>query len=124
MYAARLTLQITLSIPQFLQNKNIFLYNVLLSGYTLYCNTILLFVKLVSMAELLPDNFTLLCTVKAYAGLTEVELGEAFHALALKLGLCSDSFVGNALIAMYGKCGFVESAFKVFEKTPRRNLIS
>ncbi|XLT27315.1 hypothetical protein HN873_058607, partial [Arachis hypogaea] len=71
-----------------------------------------------------PDNFTLPCAVKAYAGLTEVKLGEALHALALKLGLCSDSFVGNVLIAMYSKCGFVESAFKVFEKMSQRYLVS
>ncbi|QHO16983.1 Pentatricopeptide repeat-containing protein [Arachis hypogaea] len=75
------------------------------------------------MAGLLLDNFTLPCAVNACARLIKVELGEALHALALKLGLCSDSLVENALIAMYGKCGFVESAFKVFEKMPRRNLV-
>ncbi|KAL4390463.1 hypothetical protein AHAS_Ahas03G0147600 [Arachis hypogaea] len=64
------------------------------------------------------------CVVKACIGLIEVELRESLHALALKLGLCSYSFVGNALIAMYGKCGFVESAFKVFEKRSQRNLLS
>jgi len=53
-----------------------------------------------------------------------VELGEAVHALALKLGLFSDAFVGNALIAMYGKCGLVESAVKVFETMPNRNLVT
>ncbi|KAL4373665.1 hypothetical protein AHAS_Ahas05G0104500 [Arachis hypogaea] len=55
---------------------------------------------------------------------TEVKLEKALHALALKLELCSNSFVENALIAMYRKCGFVESAFKVFEKMPKKNLIS
>ncbi|KAL4382337.1 hypothetical protein AHAS_Ahas04G0223400 [Arachis hypogaea] len=72
------------------------------------------FFELVFVARLLPNNFTLPCVIKAYTGLTEVELGKALHALALKLGLCSDSFVKNALIARYDKCGFVESAFKVF----------
>ncbi|KAL4338373.1 hypothetical protein AHAS_Ahas12G0203700 [Arachis hypogaea] len=51
---------------------------------------------------LLPDNFTLPCAVKAYTRFTEVELGEVLHALALKMVLCSDSFVGNVLIAIYG----------------------
>ncbi|XP_072087850.1 pentatricopeptide repeat-containing protein At1g18485-like [Arachis hypogaea] len=108
----------------FSNKKDIFLYNALLSSYVLYRYIILLFVELVSVAELLPDNFMLSCVVKACIGLIEVELRESLHALALKLGLCSYSFVGNALIAMYGKCGFVESAFKVFEKRSQRNLLS
>ncbi|KAL1291296.1 hypothetical protein HN51_059844 [Arachis hypogaea] len=128
MYAACASPSESRSVFQnFPNKKDLFLYNALLSGYArnaLYRDAILLFVELISVAGLLPDNFTLPCAVKACAGLTEVELGEALHALALKLGLCSDSFVGNALIAMYGKCGFVESAFKVFEKMPRRNLVS
>ncbi|XP_072066726.1 pentatricopeptide repeat-containing protein At1g18485-like [Arachis hypogaea] len=108
----------------FPNKKDIFLYNALFSSYVLYRYIILLFVELVSVAGLLPDNFTLSCAVKACIGLIEVELREVLHALALKLGLCSDSFVGNALIVMYDKCGFVESAFKVFEKMSRRNLVS
>ncbi|TQE04865.1 hypothetical protein C1H46_009579 [Malus baccata] len=32
--------------------------------------------------------------------------------------------VGNALIAMYGKCGSVEDAAKVFEIMPEKNLVS
>ena len=109
------------------QNKDLFLYNALLSGYArnaLFRDAILLFVELVSATGLAPDNFTLPCAIKACAGLADAELGEALHAFALKLGLLSDAFVGNALIAMYGKCGFVESAFKVFEKMPGRNLVS
>ena len=45
-------------------------------------------------------------------------------AIAMKAGGFSDAFVGNALIAMYGKCGFVESAVKVFETMRNRNLVS
>ncbi|CAN6722779.1 unnamed protein product [Malus baccata var. baccata] len=37
------------------------------------------------------------------------------------MGLISDVFVGNALIAMYGKCGSVEDAAKVFEIMPEKN---
>ncbi|KAL4314903.1 hypothetical protein AHAS_Ahas15G0131600 [Arachis hypogaea] len=85
----------------FSNKKDIFLYNVLLSNYALYRNIILLLVELVSVAGLLPDNFMLPCAVEACAGLIEVELEKVLHALTLKLGLCSYSFVKNALIAMY-----------------------
>lgn len=107
--------------------KNLFLYNALLSGFSrnaLFRDAILLFVELLSATEHAPDSFTLPCVIKSCAGLTDSELGRAVHALALKTGLFSDAFVGNALVAMYGKFGFVESAFKVFGKMPERNLVS
>ncbi|XP_027344922.1 pentatricopeptide repeat-containing protein At1g18485 [Abrus precatorius] len=115
------------SVFDAVKQKNLFLYNALLSGYArneLFRDAISLFLQLLSTTELLPDNFTLPCVIKACSGLLDVELGETIHALALKLRVFSDSFVGNALIAMYGKCGFVESAVKVFETMPQRNLVS
>lgn len=110
------------------KKKNLFLWNALLSGYSrneLFHDTISLFVELISPpSDFKPDNFTLPCVIKACSGLLDVELGEVIHGFALKMGLLSDAFVGNALIAMYGKCGFVGSAFKVFEFMPERNLVS
>ncbi|KAL5146607.1 Pentatricopeptide repeat-containing protein [Glycine soja] len=109
------------------KEKDLFLYNALLSGYSrnaLFRDAISLFLELLSATDLAPDNFTLPCVAKACAGVADVELGEAVHALALKAGGFSDAFVGNALIAMYGKCGFVESAVKVFETMRNRNLVS
>ncbi|KAK7304215.1 hypothetical protein RJT34_15338 [Clitoria ternatea] len=106
------------------KRKNLFLYNALLSNYArneLFHDAISLFVELISVTEFVPDNFTLPCVLGACL---DAELGEAVHALVLKLGLFSDAFVGNALVAMYGKFGFVESAVKVFETMPQRNLVS
>ncbi|XP_061367606.1 pentatricopeptide repeat-containing protein At1g18485 [Gastrolobium bilobum] len=115
------------SVFDALQKKNLFLWNALLSGYTrnaLFRDAISLFVELLSATAFAPDNFTLPCVIKACSGLLDAGLGETIHGFALKMGLLSDAFVGNALIAMYGKCGFVESAFKVFESMPKRNLVS
>ncbi|KAI3770162.1 hypothetical protein L6452_01285 [Arctium lappa] len=44
--------------------------------------------------------------------------------MGVKVGLIKDVFVGNALIAMYCKFGFVEDADKVFVFMPRRNLVT
>ncbi|GAU23270.1 hypothetical protein TSUD_281630 [Trifolium subterraneum] len=107
--------------------KNLFVWNALLTCYSrnaLFYEAVFMFVELISLTEFSPDNFTLPCVIKACAGLSDVKLGEAVHAFALKRKLFSDVFVGNALIAMYGKFGFVESAVKVFEKMPVRNLVS
>lgn len=40
------------------------------------------------------------------------------------MGLNSDTYVGNSLVSMYGKCGCVDDAVRVFEKMPERNLVS
>ncbi|XP_004516865.1 pentatricopeptide repeat-containing protein At1g18485 [Cicer arietinum] len=109
------------------RKKNLFLWNALLSSYSrnaLFHEAVCLFVELISATEFAPDNFTLPCVIKACAGLSDARLGETIHAFALKTRLFSDAFVGNALIAMYGKFGVLESAVKVFEKMPERNLVS
>ncbi|GMH31580.1 hypothetical protein Nepgr_033424 [Nepenthes gracilis] len=110
-----------------LEVKNLFIWNAIISGYTrneLYDEAILMFCEMISTAELKPDNFTLPSVVKAAAGVLEIGLGKAIHGFSVKMDLISDVFVGNALISMYAKCGFVEDAIEVFERMPERNLIS
>ncbi|KAG7979272.1 hypothetical protein I3843_05G122000 [Carya illinoinensis] len=110
-----------------LQRRNLFLWNAIVSGYArneLYDGAISLFTELISVTEFKPDNFTLPCVIKACAGLLDVGLGQVIHGMAMKTGLMSDVFVGNALIAMYGKCRFVREAVKVLEYMPERNLVS
>ncbi|XP_061988541.1 pentatricopeptide repeat-containing protein At1g18485 [Rosa rugosa] len=110
-----------------LQRRNLFQWNALVSGYSrneLYEEAIGAFIKLISAAEFKPDNFTMPCVIKACGGLLDVGLGQGVHGMVVKMGLVSDVFVGNALIAVYGKFGFVGDSVKVFEKMSARNLVS
>ncbi|XP_054791268.1 pentatricopeptide repeat-containing protein At1g18485-like [Prosopis cineraria] len=110
-----------------MQKKNLIQWNALLSAYArndLFHDAILLFVELISATEFSPDNFTLPCVIKACSGLLNLTLGKVIHGLAVKMAFFSDGFVGNALIAMYGKCGCIEEALQVFECMPERNLVS
>ncbi|GAB4834118.1 hypothetical protein Ancab_032380 [Ancistrocladus abbreviatus] len=110
-----------------LKVKNLYVWNAIISGYTrneLHKEAILMFCELISGTDLKPDNFTLPCAIKASAALSEIGLGETIHGFAVKMDLVSDVYVGNSLVTMYGKCGFVEEAVKVFEKLPERNLVS
>ncbi|XP_043693089.1 pentatricopeptide repeat-containing protein At5g48910-like [Telopea speciosissima] len=68
-----------------------------------------------------PDHFTFPFVLKACALL---QRGQELHALILKLGLYTDIFVMNALIHMFGCCGLVNIALKVFDEIPRRDLVS
>ncbi|XP_022135532.1 pentatricopeptide repeat-containing protein At1g18485 [Momordica charantia] len=110
-----------------LPSKNLFQWNALVSGYTrnkLYDEAILTFIDLISVTDFQPDNFTLPCLIKACTGKYDIYLGQSVHGMAVKMGLIMDLFVGNAMISLYGKCGLVDEAIKVFDKMPERNLIS
>lgn len=115
------------SVFDSLQRKNLFQWNAIVSGYTrneLYHDALKMFLELLSNAEFIPDNFTLPCVIKACGGILDVRLGQVVHGMVVKMGLIDDVFVGNALISMYGKCGYVVDAAKVFEVMPERNLVS
>ncbi|KAK3225557.1 hypothetical protein Dsin_005419 [Dipteronia sinensis] len=110
-----------------LSEKNLFQWNAIISGYTrneLYSDALNIFVELIALTELKPDNFTFPCVIKACGGIGEVGLGYVVHGMAAKMGLIGDVFVGNALIALYGKCGLIEEMLKVFEVIRERNLVS
>ncbi|KAL9239439.1 hypothetical protein vseg_013761 [Gypsophila vaccaria] len=108
-------------------DKNLFLWNLMISTYSrnaMYFDAVLLFCRLVSETEFRPDNFTLPCVIKSCGSLSNVGLGGVVHGLAVRLGLVSDVFVGNALVMMYGKFGLVSNAFRVFEGLSGRNVVS
>ncbi|XP_060186051.1 pentatricopeptide repeat-containing protein At5g08305 [Lycium barbarum] len=112
----------------FLQTKNptIFDYNALIRGYSNSknpCKSLSLFVKMLQN-EFVPDHFTYPFVVKCLAKLCEVRIGKSLHGLVLKNGYDVDLYVMNSLIHMYGSCGDVLCARKVFDEMPVRNLVS
>lgn len=50
--------------------------------------------------------------------------GKRVHALIFKNGHMRETFLGNLLVQMYGKCGAMENAVSVFAEMPRRNVFS
>ncbi|KAG6410063.1 hypothetical protein SASPL_128111 [Salvia splendens] len=61
---------------------------------------------------------------KICAGYGGVELGRQLQALATKAGVLQHLYVGNALIDMYGKCGSLSYAKKVFNHMMERDCVS
>ncbi|KAL4200967.1 hypothetical protein AMTRI_Chr02g213780 [Amborella trichopoda] len=71
------------------------------------------------------DNFIFPAILKAASGLKGLEIGEQAHAQAVKTGYSESSVtVGNTILTMYGKCGLVEKAKRVFDKMPERDQVS
>ncbi|KAM2193569.1 hypothetical protein ACFX1X_026489 [Malus domestica] len=73
---------------------------------------------------LLPDNFVLPNVLKACGGLEWIRIGKVVHGLVVKLGCGGCVFVASSLVDMYGKCGEVEDARKVFDGMPQRNAVA
>ena len=70
------------------------------------------------------DNLTIIFVLKACGRVLDIGQGKKVHAHALKLGFESYLFVSNALIHMYGSCGELGWAQKVFDGMPERDLVS
>ncbi|KAL1197330.1 Pentatricopeptide repeat-containing protein [Cardamine amara subsp. amara] len=107
--------------------KNLFQWNAIISSYSrneLNHDVLDMFIKMISKTDLLPDNFTFPCVIKACAGISDVGIGFAVHGLVVKTGFVEDVFVGNALVSFYGTHGFVSDALKLFDIMPERNLVS
>ncbi|KAG4941820.1 hypothetical protein JHK87_045691 [Glycine soja] len=71
-----------------------------------------------------PNGVTVVCALSACGHMGMLQLGRWIHGYVYKNGLAFDSFVLNALVDMYGKCGSLGKARKVFEMNPEKGLAS
>ncbi|OAY74708.1 Pentatricopeptide repeat-containing protein [Ananas comosus] len=70
----------------------------------------------------LPNSVTLTNLLPACARLASAEKGKEIHARSIRVGSASDSFVSNALIDMYAKCGQLNDARRVFDRSERDDV--
>lgn len=63
-------------------------------------------------------------TLTACADIAALELGMQVHGLLIKAGLHAGSYVGNALLAMYCKCGSIKEAYDSFDEIVEKDVIS
>ncbi|KAH1130396.1 hypothetical protein J1N35_001774 [Gossypium stocksii] len=76
-------------------------------------------------ASLRPDKMTLVVILSACSRLGDLSLGTRIHENICDIhDIYSDVFVGNALVDMYMKCGDADSARKLFDKMPVKNVVS
>lgn len=71
-----------------------------------------------------PNRFTFISSLVACAILFSLEEGEAIHSRLVDIGLDSDTLVGTALLNLYVKCGTVENARSVFDRTHQCDVVS
>lgn len=103
-----------------------FPYNTLLSSYAV-CEkprvTILVYRTFVSNG-FSPDMFTFPPVFKACGKFSGIGEGRQYHGTVTRRGFSDDIYLQNSLVHLYGVCGDSESACKVFDQMPVRDVIS
>jgi pentatricopeptide repeat protein len=64
------------------------------------------------------------CVLSTCADIAALECGMQLHSRLIKAGYGVGCFVGNALLAMYFKCGNMEEAHNTFEEMEERDVVS
>nr|GME06054.1 pentatricopeptide repeat-containing protein At5g55740, chloroplastic [Ipomoea batatas] len=70
------------------------------------------------------DNFVLPNVLKACGALSNSDFGKCVHGQVWKLNFDGCVFVASSLIDMYGKCGALVDARKVFDNMSKRNVVA
>ncbi|KAK9103044.1 hypothetical protein Sjap_020298 [Stephania japonica] len=70
------------------------------------------------------DDFSMASFLSASASLAAIVPGRQLHCYSVKSGLGSWISVVNGLVDLYGKCGIVQDAYKVFIEIFKPNVVS
>eukprot|EP01018_Ginkgo_biloba_P030411 Gb_26159 [translate_table: standard] len=105
---------------------NSFSWNEMIRGYVIhgFFSEALSFYYQMQRAGMRPDNFTFPFVLKACACLASLQEGKYIHDYISRYGFDSNVYVGNALLAMYGKCGSIEEARNVFDKMSQKSEVT
>ncbi|CAN1174636.1 Putative pentatricopeptide repeat-containing protein At5g47460 [Linum perenne] len=109
-------------IPQ----PNVVSWNTLISGYVRsgkFKQALGLFVQL-ERSDVCADAYSLTAALSACGQLSMLQFGRSVHCKIIKDGVDCGVFVPNCLIDMYGKCGLIEEAIRVFDGMDDRDTIS
>ncbi|KAL6966349.1 hypothetical protein U1Q18_032130 [Sarracenia purpurea var. burkii] len=113
-------------IFQEIQNPDVFALNWMISAsaFNGYCEEAVGYFSLLQESKHHPNGYTFSTVLKACVGLMDANKGKKFHAMIYKVGFESNVCVGNALIDMYGKCGNIVNARRMFDEMPKRDVAS
>ncbi|XP_010267015.1 PREDICTED: pentatricopeptide repeat-containing protein At4g21065-like [Nelumbo nucifera] len=88
-----------------------------------YSEAVELFAEMMQTG-LRPNQYTLASLISAAINIGNTRYGDSIHACVWKLGYVSDNPIGNALITMYMRNGYIQDGFKVFKVMKNRDPIS
>jgi pentatricopeptide repeat protein len=71
-----------------------------------------------------PNSITVTSVLPMCANLAALRWGKEIQGYIIRGEFEENVFVGSALVDMYGKCGHLENARRVFDKMPERDVVS
>lgn len=89
-----------------------------------HCKEALLLFDRMQQEGVLPDAVAITSILSACASQAALVRGEQIHACLVGGGLELDVVIGNALLSMYGRCGSLKDALKMFYKMCEQNVVS
>lgn len=125
-YAACGQPNVTRQLFDKMPERNVAVYNVMIRSYVnnkIYEDAIFVY-KDMCKRDVGADNYTFPCVLKACFGSDNLRVGLQIHCAVGKRGLGSDLFIGNCLVAMYGKCGCLVEARRVLNEMTKRDVVS
>ncbi|XP_077226964.1 pentatricopeptide repeat-containing protein At1g19720-like [Tasmannia lanceolata] len=108
------------------KDKNLHLWSVMLNGFCgngRFDEALRVFCDF-SATHLKADGFVLSSVLRACGGSGNLRLGREIHGFVYRSAYECDVFVGNCLVDMYWKCGCIDNARAVFDRMPKRDVIS
>ncbi|KAF3792672.1 Pentatricopeptide repeat-containing protein [Nymphaea thermarum] len=82
------------------------------------------FLKTMEEGNIYVDRYVISAILGACGALGFQEMGNQLHAYAITSGLLADVSVGNSVLSMYSKCGFMDMAKRVFGLMPEHDVVS
>lgn len=126
MYVKCGSLENALRVFGSLQEKDVVTWNVVIAGCAqqLLAQEALQFFQQMLEVNLKPDQVTLISALKACSSIKSLDQGRLIHAHSVDSGYELGLPVGNSIIDMYVKCGSFDAAFNVFERLPKRDVVT
>lgn len=109
-----------------LPRRDVVTWSSLIAGYAQHghCPEAIQLFQLMQQDGTEPNRVTYICIVKTCASLAILQQGKGIHSHIIGKGFESDVFIGNTLIDMYSKCGSLEAASSLFNRLPKRDLVT
>jgi pentatricopeptide repeat protein len=110
-----------------ISQKDLVSWNSLISGYAKMGRAreaVEVFGRLREESGFEPDEMSLVSVLGACGELGDLELGKWVEEFVVERDMKLNTYIGSALISMYGKCGDLVSARRIFDGMPSRDVIT
>jgi len=109
-----------------ISDRTLVSWNSMIAGYSKigHCHGAVMLLEEMQHQGIQPDVFTFVSLLSVSSKNGNLDLGRFVHLYIITTDVQIDSIVTNALIDMYGKCGNLQYAKRVFDRMLDKNVVS